>query len=415
MELRGDATVVAARISDAIKMQPQTLIGAFARSELAAHVSSIFHDLGYDHRVLRYQLYDDAGNLTFTSSKPGLQLDHEASEVPQGDDDPKVSIYNRSGTAVSHFAMLSIPIRMSGHLDGTLLVYLDQSERAKILSRYYGPVAAITMLLLGAGIATPIALAWTRSREKRRAEERLRYLENYDPLTGFPNRNAFDGLLTTALANMQRKRTHIAVLCVDIGKLNEISDDTAAGDTVLREMGERIRSELRPGDFAARRSIDEFAVALVDVGNLAEVMALTDRLVDALRRPIKVADKEFVCAASVGIALAPSDGDNAAMLLRHADIALSRAKADGGQRMRCFEPGMDKALQRRRMIEHELRQALAREEFEVVYQSQHDLVSGARVGVEALVRWRHPVHGKVAPAHFISVAEETGLIVPLGE
>jgi diguanylate cyclase (GGDEF)-like protein len=271
------------------------------------------------------------------------------------------------------------------------------------------------MLLLGAGIATPIALAWTRSREKRRAEERTRYLENYDPLTGFPNRNAFDGLLTTALANMQRKRTHIAVLCVDIGKLNEISDDTAAGDTVLREMGERIRSELRPGDFAARRSIDEFAVALVDVGNLAEVMALTDRLVDALRRPIKVADKEFVCAASVGIALAPSDGDNAAMLLRHADIALSRAKADGGQRMRCFEPGMDKALQRRRMIEHELRQALAREEFEVVYQSQHDLVSGARVGVEALVRWRHPVHGKVAPAHFISVAEETGLIVPLGE
>ena len=415
MELRDDATVVAARISDAIKMQPQTLIGAFARPELAAHVSSIFHDLGYDHRVLRYQLYDDAGNLTFTSSKPGLQLDHEASEVPQGDDDPKVSIYNRSGTAVSHFAMLSIPIRMSGHLDGTLLVYLDQSERAKILSRYYGPVAAITMLLLGAGIATPIALAWTRSREKRRAEERLRYLENYDPLTGFPNRNAFDGLLNTALANMQRKRTHIAVLCVDIGKLNEISDDTAAGDTVLREMGERIRSELRPGDFAARRSIDEFAVALVDVGNLAEVMAFTDRLIDALRGPINVADKEFVCAASVGIALAPSDGDSAAMLLRHADIALSRAKADGGQRMRCFEPGMDKALQRRRMIEHELRQALAREEFEVVYQSQHDLVSGARVGVEALVRWRHPVHGKVAPAHFISVAEETGLIVPLGE
>ena len=415
MELRDDATVVAARISDAIKMQPQTLIGAFARPELAAHVSSIFHDLGYDHRVLRYQLYDDAGNLTFTSSKPGLQLDHDASEVPQGDDDPKVSIYNRSGTAVSHFAMLSIPIRMSGHLDGTLLVYLDQSERAKILSRYYGPVAAITMLLLGAGIATPIALAWTRSREKRRAEERLRYLENYDPLTGFPNRNAFDGLLNTALANMQRKRTHIAVLCVDIGKLSEISDDTAAGDTVLREMGERIRSELRPGDFAARRSIDEFAVALVDVGNLAEVMAFTDRLVDALRRPINVADKEFVCAASVGITLAPSDGDNAAMLLRHADIALSRAKTDGGQRMRCFEPGMDKALQRRRMIEHELRQALAREEFEVVYQSQYDLVSGARVGVEALVRWRHPVHGKVAPAHFISVAEETGLIVPLGE
>ena len=205
------------------------------------------------------------------------------------------------------------------------------------------------------------------------------------------------------------------MLCIDIGKFNEISDDIAAGDTVLREMGERIRSKLRAHDFAARRSIEEFAVALVDIGDLAEVMAFPDRLIDALRLPINVADKEFVCTASVGIALAPSDGDNAATLLRHADIALTRAKADGGQRMRCFELGMDKALQRRRMIEHELRQALDREEFEVVYQSQHDLVSGARVGVEALVRWQHPVHGKVAPAHFIAVAEETGLIVPLGE
>ena len=126
---------------------------------MAAHVSSIFHDLGYDHRVLRYEIYDDAGNLAFTYTKPGLQLDHEMSEVPQGDDDPKVSIYNRSGTAVSHFAVLTIPIRMTGHLDGTLLVYLVQFEQAKVLSRYFGLIAAVTMLLLGAGVATPIALA----------------------------------------------------------------------------------------------------------------------------------------------------------------------------------------------------------------------------------------------------------------
>jgi diguanylate cyclase (GGDEF)-like protein len=415
MELRNEAEIAAARISDAVKKQPQTLIGAFAPPELAAHVGSIFRDLGYDHRVLRYEIYDDAGNLAFTHTEPGLQLEREMSEVPLGDDDPKVSIYNRSGATVSHFAVLTIPIRLRDHQDGTLLVYLDQSERAKMLSRYFGLIAAVTMLLLGAGVALPIVLAWTRSREKRRAEERLRYLENYDPLTGFPNRNAFDGLLNTALANMRRKRTHVAVLCVDIGKFNEINDDAEAGDMVLREMGERIRAKLRPGDFAARRSIEEFAVALVDIGNLAEVMAFTDHLVDSLRRPINVADKEFACTASVGVALAPSDGGNAATLLRHAEIALTRAKADGGQRMRCFEPSMDKALQRRRMIEHELRQALEREEFEVVYQSQHDLASGATVGVEALVRWQHPVHGKVAPAHFISVAEETGLIVPLGE
>ena len=215
MELQNEAKVAAARISDAVKQRPKTLIGAFTSPELAAHVGSIFQDLGYDHRVLRYEIYDDTGHLAFTSTKPGLQLEHEKSEVPQGDDDPKVSVYNRSGDAVSHFAVLTVPIRLGGHQDGTLLVYLDQSERAKMLSRYFGLIAAVTMLLLGVGVALPIVLAWTRSREKQRAEERLRYLENYDPLTGFPNRNAFDGLLNTAIANMRRKRTHIAVLCAD--------------------------------------------------------------------------------------------------------------------------------------------------------------------------------------------------------
>jgi diguanylate cyclase (GGDEF)-like protein len=200
---------------------------------------------------------------------------------------------------------------------------------------------------------------------------------------------------------MARKRTHIAVLCVDIGKFNEMSDeaDPASGDTVLREVGERIRLKLRAGDFAARRSITEFVVALVDINNLAEVMAFGDRLVEALRRPIAIGDKALVYHASVGVARAPSDGDSASELLRHADIALDRAKIDGGPRMRCFEQSMDRALQRRRMIEHELRLALGREEFEVVYQPQYSLVTGAQVGVEALVRWQHPVHGRIAPAH----------------
>ena len=143
-ELRNDAKVTAAQISDAVEKQPRTLIGAFAPPELAASVRSVFHDLGYDHRVLRYEIYDDAGNLAFTYTKRGLQLDHEMSEVPQGDDDPKVSNYNRSGTAVSHFAVLTIPIRMTGHLDGTLLVYLVQFEQAKVLSRYFGLIAAVT-------------------------------------------------------------------------------------------------------------------------------------------------------------------------------------------------------------------------------------------------------------------------------
>jgi EAL domain-containing protein (putative c-di-GMP-specific phosphodiesterase class I) len=134
-----------------------------------------------------------------------------------------------------------------------------------------------------------------------------------------------------------------------------------------------------------------------------------------LRRPLQVAGKEMLVTSSVGIALAPADGDTAAMVLRHAGIALVRAKGDGGQRMCFFEHSMDKALQRRRLVEHELRLALGREEFEVVYQPQYDLATAQQCGSEALVRWHHPVHGKIAPGHFISVAEDTGLIVPLGE
>jgi diguanylate cyclase (GGDEF)-like protein len=313
--------------------------------------------------------------------------------------------------------VLAIPAHLSREPDGTLIVYLDQSEQANALSRYFGLIAGMTLLLLGAGVATPIALAWTRSRQRLEAEARLRYLETHDPLTGLSNRKAFDDLLSNAMAAMQQNRTHIAMLRLDVDKFHEINDsvDLATGDAVLREVGSRIGSALRTGDFVARRSSDEFAVAIVDIDNLGEVVSFMDRQAEAPRLPIRIADKEFMCTLSAGIALAPNDGETAPELLRHADIALARAKAEGGQRMRFFEESMDQALQRRHTVAQDLRLALRREGFEVVYQSQFDLTTGEQTGVEALVRWHHPVHGKVAPTHFISVAEETGLIVPLGE
>jgi diguanylate cyclase (GGDEF)-like protein len=207
------------------------------------------------------------------------------------------------------------------------------------------------------------------------------------------------------------------VLCLDIDKFKEINDaaDHAGGDQVLREIGARIKLTLRERDLLARLSGDEFAIALVDITNLGDVMAFMNRLIDALRSPFQIADKDLLLTTSVGIAMAPADGDKATTVLRHATIALSRAKGDGGQRMCFFEPSMDKALQRRRLVEQELRLALGRDEFDVVYQPQYDLATERQIGSEALIRWHHPVHGKIAPGHFISVAEDTGLIVPIGE
>ncbi len=419
MELEHEARVASDRIGAKLRGEPGALIDAFSRPGLAPHLARVFDGSSYGHRILRYDIYDKSGNLTFTSGKGGVQLDKSLGESSQPEPSAAggITLYNRSDSAVSHFAVLPIPVRIGNQPDATLLVYLDQSDQAKVLSRYFGLIAAITMLLLGAGVATPLALAWMRSQEREVAETRMRYLQDHDPLTGLPNRQSFSDSLANALPAMNRNRKHIAVLCLDVDKFKDINDasDIATGDAVLREMGARIQSALRSGDFVARRSSDEFAIALVDINNLAEVMAFTNRLMDVLRPPFRVADKEFLCTTSVGIAFAPSDGDAAPAILRHADIAQARAKSDGGQRVCFFEPSMEKALQRRRMIEHELRLALARGEFEVAYQSQYDLATGARVGVEALIRWHHPVHGKIAPTHFISVAEETGLIVPLGE
>jgi diguanylate cyclase (GGDEF)-like protein len=420
IELEREALVAANRIKAQMLKEPDALYYALTSPGQPPTFGEIIDKSGYGPRVLRYELYDRSGALTYTSGLSGTKLDHDlapllitpASAVPQ------VALYQSRGTSEpSDFAAISLPLALDAAPRGTLVVYLDQSDQAAVLSRYFNLVAAITLLLLSAGIAVPGAFAWMRENQRRKAEEQLRYLEAHDPLTGLSNRESFGEALAGAMERMHRDRTHIAVLCLDIDKFKEINEaaDHSGGDQVLRDIGARIQSTLREGDLIARLGADEFAIALVDITNLGDVMAFMNRLVEVLRRPIQVSGKEMLVTTSVGIALAPADGDTAPMALRHAGIALARAKGDGGQRMCFFEQSMDKALQRRRMVEHELRLALGREEFEVVYQPQYDLATERQCGSEALIRWQHPVHGKIAPGHFISVAEDTGLIVPLGE
>jgi diguanylate cyclase (GGDEF)-like protein len=420
LELEREGRVAAGRLQAQMLKEPDALFDALTHPALAPQFAGILDKSGYGHRVLRYELYDEQGGLAFTSGLSGLSLDDDfASQLANPSHEPaKVVLYTGSdGSAPSHFAALTLPLALNGEPRGTLVVYLDQSDQAVVLSNYFGLIAAITLLLLGVGIAAPAAFAWMRGQERRRAEAQVHYLETHDELTGLSNRRAFGERLADAMVRMHHDRTHIAVLCLDIDKFKEINDaaEHSGGDQVLREIGARIQATLREGDLIARLGGDEFAIALVDITNLGDVMAFMTRLVEALRTPLQIAGKEMLVTTSVGIALAPTDGDNAATVLRHAGIALARAKGDGGQRMCFFEQGMDKALQRRRLVEHELRLALGREEFEVVYQPQYELATERQCGSEALIRWHHPVHGKIAPGHFISVAEDTGLIVPLGE
>ena len=419
-ELEREASTAASRLKVQMLNEPDTLFYALASPSFTTQFADILDKWGYSHRVLRYEIYDQKGNLAFTSGLAGLKLDDEFATMlaKPSSEAPSIALYkSQDGAEPTNFASLTLPLAVNGEPRGTLVVYLDQSDQAAVLANYFSWVVGITLALLGAGIAVPAAFAWMRGLERRKAEEQVRYLEEHDSLTGLANRKAFVDSLGDAIGRMHRDRTHIAVLCLDIDKFKEINEaaDHSGGDQVLRDIGGRIQSTLRENDLIARLGGDEFAIALVDVTNLGDVMAFMNRLVEALRRPLQIAGKEMPVTTSVGIALAPADGDTAATVLRHAGIALARAKGDGGQRMCFFEHSMDKALQRRRMVEHELRLALGREEFEVVYQPQYDLATERQCGSEALVRWHHPIHGKIAPGHFISVAEDTGLIVPLGE
>jgi diguanylate cyclase (GGDEF)-like protein len=424
-ELEREALVASDRLRAQLVLEPDVVLNALTRSSPAPELLQLFENSGYGHRVLRYELYDQDGKLVFTSGNSGLDLGERnrgerVAKAITANDLNAASVALRQGAGGStptHFAVLTLPLALNGQSRGTLVTYVDQSYQANVLSDYFGLIAGITMLLLGVAIAAPAAFAWMRSQERRKAQVQVRFLENHDVLTRLPNRKAFSEMLADAMVRMHRDRTHTAVLFLDIDKFKEINDatDLAGGDAVLREIAKRVQKSLREGDLVARLAGDEFAIALVDITNLGDVMAFMNRLVEALRLPFRVGDKDIVCTTSVGIALAPGDGDNAAIVLRHAAIALARAKADGGQRMCFFEQSMDKALQRRRLVEHELRLALSRDEFDVVYQPEYDLATDAQCAAEALIRWNHPVHGKIAPTHFISIAEDNGLIVPLGE
>ena len=420
LALEREALVAEDRIHAQLLEDPNVVFDALTRPGAAVQLGEVFEQTGYARRVLRYELYDARGRLVFTSGRASLHLGDNLAGVTSNPtkEGAVVGLYSGSATqGPSQFAVLRLPLDLTTQARGTLIVYLDQTDQAGVLSSYFGLIALVTIILLGVGVATPVAFAWMRSQERRQAEEQVRYLESHDALTGLSNRRAFAEGLGEAILRMKQDNTHIAVVCLDIDKFKEINESSehGGGDQVLREIGSRIRDTLRERDIIARLGADEFAIALVDITNLGDVMAFMNRLVTALRLPFNVGDKEILITTSVGIALAPADGDTASTVLRHATIALSRAKGDGGQRMCFFEESMDKALQRRRTVEHELRLALGREEFEVVYQPQYDLATETQCGSEALIRWHHPVHGKIAPGHFISVAEETGLIVPIGE
>jgi diguanylate cyclase (GGDEF)-like protein len=253
--------------------------------------------------------------------------------------------------------------------------------------------------------------------EKRQAEARIAHMAHHDALTGLPNRVLFHERLEEALLRVHRYPEILAVLYLDLDQFKSVNDTLGhpVGDKLLVAVADRLRKCLRDCDMVARFGGDEFAVLQIGLAGPHEAGDLGERIVTLLSEPYDIDGQQGVIGASVGIALAPADGETAEQLLRNADIALYQAKEDGRRVFRFFEPGMDTRLRARRALEFDLRKALAAGEFELYYQPLITLETGVISGFEALLRWHHPSRGMVAPAEFIPVAEEIGLIVPIGE
>lgn len=242
-------------------------------------------------------------------------------------------------------------------------------------------------------------------------------LAERDALTGLSNRKALRDRLVERLAGAVRTGQATAVLYVDLDRFKAVNDTLGhpVGDALLRKVAERFKSALREGDIVGRLGGDEFAIIQSDAPQPAAATALATRLVDLIGRAYAVDGHMLHIGASVGVAIAPGDGCEPDVLLKNADLALYRAKAEGRGCYRFFEPGMDERMQARRSMEIDLRRALALKELQLVYQPQFDVASNAITGFEALIRWHHPTRGVVSPAEFIPLAEEIGVITAIGE
>jgi diguanylate cyclase (GGDEF)-like protein len=252
--------------------------------------------------------------------------------------------------------------------------------------------------------------------ERRRAEAKIAHLARHDMLTNLPNRVLFREHLENAFERIQPGRG-FAVHCLDLDHFKTVNDTLGhpIGDELLKLVSARLLEAVPSTDFIARIGGDEFAVVQTNVSRPEQCSQLASRIVELVSRPYDIDGRHIVIGTSIGIAIAPNDGVNPDLLLKNADMALYLAKGDGRGTHRFFEREMDKRLQLRRALELDLRKAIANGEFEVYYQPILYLQTGKVSGFEALVRWNHPERGMVSPMDFIPLAEETGLILPLGE
>ncbi|MEM8744656.1 MAG: EAL domain-containing protein [Pseudomonadota bacterium] len=312
---------------------------------------------------------------------------------------------------------LIVPMVRGDKVERVYVLDVDQSSAAAMSKVALIAVSMMTSLLIVLGYMIPAIIAFRKIRERRRAEDQLRFLAMHDPLTGLSNRVQLQERLGQALARARRRDSFLTIMCIDLDRFKEVNDTLGhrAGDVLLQEVAKRLRSCVRETDTIARVGGDEFVIVAEDLEEPTDAIHLARRICQMLEKAFEVEGHDLAISGSVGITFAPTEGTEIETLLNNADLALYRAKNDGRNTFRFFEPEMDQDLQNRRSLAVDLRQALRNNDLTVHYQPQFDLETGELTGYEALARWRHKDEGEIPPSEFIPIAEENGLMGMLGE
>ncbi|MFW5824969.1 MAG: EAL and GGDEF domain-containing protein [Marinobacter sp.] len=322
--------------------------------------------------------------------------------------DPRTAPWHEGAKAANLKSAASIPILRGGKSVGVL--FLCAGERRSFDEEILGLLCRMTENLSFA------LQMFEHELERKRAEERIRYMATHDALTGLPNRVLFGELLDQAVLTAHRYGHNPAVMFVDLDRFKLVNDSLghAAGDILLKEMTQRLRSVLRASDVLARMGGDEFVILLQNVEQPSAAATVARKLLDVALEPLTIMEHECRVTASIGISLYPAHGEDQQMLMKNADTAMYLAKEKGKNAFEFYEPGMQSQSIERLELEAALRTALAKEEFHLHYQAKLDLKTNRITGVEALLRWEHPTLGPVSPQQFIPLCEETGAIVPIG-
>ncbi len=315
--------------------------------------------------------------------------------------------WQRVARLVGSAALLALPLRLE-QSKGALLIYAAVPEA-------FAPAEVKLLQELAADLCYGLEALRAHSRH-RQAEKTIRRLAYYDRLTDLPNQNCLQDLLAEALPAAQLQRSPLAILFVDIDKFSKINRTLGhhMGDRLLKGFANRLAELLPPGVTLTRWSSDVFPILLPRVDGDYEALALGQRVLDSLKEPFLLQSREIFLSASIGIAMFPADATDAPTLLKNAESALFRAKRQGGNSLLAYAPIMHRRAHERLTLEAHLRRALERDELSLHFQPQIDSRSGLMVGAEALLRWHHPTLGPISPGQFIPLAEETGLIVPIG-